>query len=88
MTVLSEKERSGGVQIIHKFDNNYGASVIQHEFSYGADEGLWELAVIKFTGDCENYELCYDTEITGDVLGYLSDSDVEELLNKIEDLDK
>ena len=44
----------GGLQMVYKFDNGYGASVIQHEGSYGSHKGRWELAVL-----CHG-ELCYD----------------------------
>ena len=84
--ILLERELNGGTQTLHKFDNGYGASVICHEFSYGADEGLKELAVIKFRkGD--KWSLCYDTEITDDVLGYLTDEDVADLLVQIDALE-
>lgn len=73
------------VQKIHKFDNGYGASVIRHRYSNGYEIGLWELAVIKYNED-GNWGIVYDTSITSDVLGYLSDSDVEEILKKIEEL--
>lgn len=84
MSIFLEREKFGGTQVIHKFDNGYGASVIQHEFSYGGDEGLYELAVLEFEGD--NWQITYETEITDDVLGYLSEQDVVELLNQIEGL--
>jgi hypothetical protein len=70
----------GGVQKVYRFDNGYEASVIQTPFSYGGDEGLWELAV-KLDGQC-----CYDTPITDDVEGWLSWEDVEALLARIEEL--
>lgn len=84
--ILIERELNGGTQTVHKFDNGYGASVISGgTYTYGGDQGLKELAVLKFTGD--NYKLCYDTEITDDVLGYLTDEDVTDLLERIEALE-
>jgi len=51
-----------------KADNGYGASIVQHSFSYGHEEGLWELAVLDKDG-----KLDYTTPITADVLGYLTE---------------
>ena len=71
-----------------RFPNNYGASVIKHVGSYGYEKDLFELAVLEYeNGDDENHGwLCYDTEITDDVIGYLSNEEVLELLNKIKAL--
>jgi hypothetical protein len=85
MSVFLQRSINGGEQIIYKFENNFGASVVRHNFSYGNEEGLWELGVIEFTGD--KWGLTYDTVITDDVLGHLSDEDVSELLIKIEQLE-
>jgi len=63
------------------FENGYGASVVRHEYSYGGKDGLYELAVLSNEG-----ELTYDTPITNDVLGYLTDKDVTEVLIKIQQL--
>ena len=52
---------------VFKFKNGYGASVIKNDRSYGGTEDLFVLSVIKFTDDY-NWELCYDTEITNDVI--------------------
>jgi hypothetical protein len=71
----------GGVQKVYRFENGYGASVVQSPHSYGGDEGLWELGVVRFTG--ERFKLTYDTPITSDVLGHLHESDVEEYLDAI-----
>lgn len=76
---------NGAVQKLYQFANNYGASVVKGEHTYGGDEGLWELAVITFTTDGD-FELCYTTPITADVEGHLTDDAVEELLAKIEAL--
>lgn len=74
-----------GVQYLFKFPNNYGASVIKHTGSYGSSRDLWELAVIYFD-DYGDWDLTYDTEITDDVEGYLTDQDVLNLLKKIRNL--
>lgn len=71
---------SEGIQAIVNFDNNYGASVVKSNRSYGGKEGLYELA-ITYNGD-----ICYDTYITNDVLGHLTPEDITKLLEKIEAL--
>lgn len=77
----------GGTQRIYRFGNGYGASVVQFPYSYGGDRGLWELAVTKYEReDNDSYSLTYDTEITDDVLGHLEESEVDELLARIEAL--
>jgi hypothetical protein len=74
-----------GVHAVTKFENNYGASVVKHDYSYGGKIGLYELAVIKYDEDGE-WDLCYDTPITDDVLGYLSEFEITEYLIQIEQL--
>jgi hypothetical protein len=63
------------------FENGYGASVVRHEYSYGGKDGLFELAVLNSDG-----ELCYDTPVTNDVIGYLRDIDVTDVMEKIQQL--
>ena len=64
-----------------QFDNGYGASVVSHNFSYGGKQGLYEIAILDNEGD-----LCYDTPITNDVIGHLTEEDVTEVLIKIQSL--
>lgn len=75
-----------GTQSLHFFPNGYGVSVVRHSFSYGGNNGLWEIAVLK--GNKKNWHICYSTPITNDVIGHLSKADVEEYLNKIAELNK
>lgn len=70
-----------GVQRVYRFQNGYGASVIRTDFSYGGKEGLWELAVVRWSDD--SWSIVYDTPVTSDVLGRLSDADVSEALAAI-----
>ena len=56
-----------------------GGHDIEHQpnitcHSYGGDEGLWEVALIGPTGDIR-----YDTPVTDDVLGHLTDDEVLDL---------
>lgn len=71
----------GGVQAIVKFDNGYGASVVKTPHTYGGDKGLYELAVLDSDG-----HLTYATPITDDVIGYLRDIDVTDVMEKIQQL--
>jgi hypothetical protein len=71
--------RKGKRSRVH-FDNGYGASVVSHTFSYGGAQGLYEIAVLR--GD----DLVYDTPITSDVVGFLSEDDVTEVLKQIQQL--
>lgn len=75
------RRQNGGVQHLFEFPNGYGASVVRIPgISYGANQGLWEVAVLKNGG------IAYDTPITDDVLGHLNDLEVEEVLNNIASL--
>lgn len=81
---ISINEIHDGIQKLYRFPNNRGASVVRHQFSYGGWEDLWELAVIKFGSESNSdWDLDYDTEITSNVLGHLSDDDVDHYLRQI-----
>ena len=71
----------GGVQAVITFDNGYGASVVCTPHTYGGDKGLYELAVLDKDG-----HLTYATPITNDVIGYLRDIDVTDVMEKIQQL--
>ena len=63
-----------------QFDNGYEASVVKSEYTYGGNDGLYELAVFK------DGQICYDTPITDDVIGYLRPEDVTDVMAKIQQL--
>lgn len=73
-----------GVHAVHLFDNGYGVSVVRTPFSYGGQQGLYEVAVIQ--GDQDNWQITYDTSITGDVLGWQTPQDVDNVLNQVQSL--
>ena len=70
-----------GVGYVYEFENGYGASVVSHDVSHGGDRGLYEIAVLDSNGD-----LCYDTPITDDVVGYAGVQTVYETLDRIKSL--
>ena len=76
-----------GIRYRFKFDNGYGASVVKHDFSYGRENDLWELAVLRYGRDDE-FEIDYNTEITDDVVGWLTNEEVLELLGRIQKLNR
>lgn len=71
----------GGVQRIYIFPNGYGASVVRHSGSYGSEDGLWEVAVLD-----SDRRLTYDTPITSDVIGRLTEAGVDETLEAVASL--
>lgn len=59
------------------FINGYGISIIKHDGSYGRASNKWEIAVLR------GEELCYDTPITDDVIGWLTGPEVLDYAYKI-----
>lgn len=68
-----------GVQARMDFDNGFGVSVVRGKGSYGYPD-KWELAVMK------DNDLCYDSGITDDVLGYLTELEVTEYMKQVQEL--
>jgi hypothetical protein len=73
------------------FPNGYGVSVVRFKLlsgfgygSYTSNESEWELAVLE--GTEKDWELTYDTPITDDVLGHLSEDGVTEIMAKVQSL--
>jgi hypothetical protein len=61
-----------GWQKVFKFPNGFGASIINHDMSYG-----FELALLHDGG------LVYHPKITDDVIGYLTPCRARNILKKI-----
>ena len=82
--IIEDRSNYNGKQLIYRFPNGYGASVIQNLISYGADKGRWEVAVLKFQANVPYID--YTTPITNDVIGFLDFNEVEDVLRRIENL--
>jgi hypothetical protein len=80
------KALGDGIQILFRFPNGAGVSVIRHSLSYGGSVGLWEAAPIMYHNDSfdEWQFIGLLFELPGfesdDVAGYLSVSDVDEII--------
>jgi hydroxylamine reductase (hybrid-cluster protein) len=70
-----------GIQSVMMFDNGYGVSVIKTPFSYGGKMGLYELAVLDSGED-----ITYNTPVTNDVLGHLSEEEVTKYMIEVQKL--
>jgi len=62
------------------FPNGYTVSVVRHRYSYGGDAGLYELAVIR------KGRIVYDTPVTDDVLGHLTEDAVTSIMKEVQEL--
>jgi hypothetical protein len=70
----------GTVQYVHRCGNGLGVSVIP-------DRELYEIAVIHFYGPGDDdFDLIYDTPITGDVLRGLTVGEVNEVIRRVAEL--
>ena len=76
-TVKSKKNEY--VRVI-EFENGYSASIISHDFSYGGQQGLFEVGVLH------DGILVYDTPVTKDTVGWLDFAGVAGILKDIEEL--
>jgi hypothetical protein len=70
--------RLPGEQLIVTFANGYGASCVRSQFSYGGEQGLWEVAVLDKDG-----RLTYATPVSDDVIGHLEVEEVVDVLRQI-----
>jgi len=80
-----------GKQAVMFFDNGYGVSVVRFEAMFGGgygsytnNESEWELAIL--IGNSKGADICYTTPITDDVLGYLEETKVTEIMAEVQKL--
>lgn len=79
-----------GIQGMAFFPNGYGVSVVRFKTMFGSfgsytdNELEWEIAILK--GTKENWEICYSTPITDDVIGHLTQDEVTDKMFEIQNL--
>ena len=69
-----------GQQAIVWFENGYGASIVTGPLFYSSPSSPYEIAVLNENG------ITYNTPITGDVCGYLTEDEANDVLAQIEAL--
>jgi hypothetical protein len=75
-----------GIKSSHHFDNGYGIFVVRTTGSYGWENGLFEVSILK---QRENqWEVCYDTPISSGVIGNCTIEKINQILKNIENLPK
>ncbi len=84
---FKERPLENGKQAKMFFSNGYGVSVIRFKTlvgygSYTRNENEWELAVLKGTED--KWEITYETDITDDVIGNLSEDEVTKIMKEVQ----
>jgi len=79
---IEDRSSDGMNRMRIHFNNNYQLSVVTGRFSYGGDEGLFEIAVFNKDGGMDG-GLLDDVDQGDDVLGYLSVDRVNYYIEKI-----
>ncbi len=67
------------------FNNGYQLSIIIGEYSYGGEDGFYEIAPYNKEGKMDG-SLLGENDYGDDVMGYLSESEVKEHIERIGNL--
>lgn len=76
-----------GLHGVILFPGGYGLSVsrlinpVTQCFWTYCDDNTWEVAIIK--GNKDNWDICYDTKITDNVLTYQTEEDINRIIKHI-----
>lgn len=75
------RDRYGNAkQAVMEFENDYGVSVLMGECFYSNGVDTYELGVLYEGG------LTYNTDITDDVIGYITEEEVTEIMKRVQDI--
>ena len=73
---------SNSKHAVMEFENGYGVSVIFGEQFYSNGIDTYEVAVLK------DGFICYKTYITDNVVAYITEDEVTEIMRKVQELNK
>lgn len=71
----------GGTIAKHTFENGFGISVVTGDMFYTRSDSPYEIAITDKNG------ITYNTHITDDVIGYLSESGANKIIADVEALE-
>lgn len=74
------KNYENAKQAVMYFNNGYGVSVVFGSCFYSNGIDTYELAILR------DADICYDTEITNDVIGYLTSDEVSKIMKQVQEL--
>ena len=83
VTNIFDSSRKGIRYRICFSEVGYGASVIKFPGSYGYENDLWELALLSNCNSDGHWDLEYTKLVNDDVLGNLTDNEVNKVLKFI-----
>ena len=84
--IRDEMRDFAGRQVIYRFPNGYGASVVNGRILHGFPFYV-ELAVVKYSNKDDNkFELTYETPITNDIELPDNDEELKDMLIRIKEL--
>lgn len=69
-----------GSQVVLEFGDEYELSVVSHSGSYGGSEGLYEIAVFKYSKQVELPGVTYKGDT---VKGFLTEEEVDAIIMKM-----
>jgi len=79
---LVDTDLPNGVQAIIPI-GDYELSIVKSDFSYGGDQGLWEIGVFNGAGMVELPGIT----VEGDTIkGYLTEDDIDDIIAKMQNL--
>lgn len=86
----SVRSMRDGVGVTLEFENGYGIDITRASGTVGYEDGLWEVAVVKFGDEglhgLHDWKLNYDTPITNNVIGYCDDERVANIAEETKEL--
>lgn len=83
--LMIRRERYLGIQYIFAFNNNFGLSIVKTPCTYGYYDDEWECAMLKYLDNLYKYELHYCDLTDNDLVGYMNDKQVNNLLRQVKE---